>query len=201
MITTQDALSPPEVPRSHRGRWIIGGLVAVLIIFVVWHILAQRKPTRATPAQVVKVAKAVLGDMPETLSELGTVAPVATVTVLPQLSGYLTEVGYKEGQDVKKGQFLAQIDPRQYEIDLRQAQAALERRGVVVKGTINPLARFVRDQQKIIATLCTRLRISPQSRVSKERAATNADRPRNAFDYDQSDDLATLMRLRKNHAQ
>jgi hypothetical protein len=84
---------------------------------------------------------------------------------------------------------------------MRQAQAALERRGVVVKGTINPLARFVRDQQKIIATLCTRLRISPQSRVSKERAATNADRPRNAFDYDQSDDLATLMRLGKNHAQ
>ena len=50
---------------------------------------------------------------------------LATVTVLPQLSGYLTEVGYREGQDVTKGQFLAQIDPRQYEIDLRQAEAQL----------------------------------------------------------------------------
>jgi membrane fusion protein, multidrug efflux system len=52
--------------------------------------------------------------MPETLSELGTMTPIATVTVLPQLSGYLTEVGYKEGQDVAKGQFLARIDPRQW---------------------------------------------------------------------------------------
>ena len=123
MITTQDALSASEAPPSHRGRWIIGALVTVLIIFAIWHILAQKKPARAAPPQVVKVAKAALGDMPETLSELGTVTPVATVTVLPQLSGYLTQVGYKEGQDVKKGQFLAQIDPRQYEIDLQQAQA------------------------------------------------------------------------------
>ena len=50
--------------------------------------------------------------MPEMLSELGTVTTDATVTVLPQLSGYLTEVGYKEGQDVKKGQFLAPDDVR-----------------------------------------------------------------------------------------
>jgi multidrug efflux system membrane fusion protein len=57
--------------------------------------------------------------VPETLSELGTVTPLTTVTVLPQLSGYLTAVGYKEGQDVQKGQFFAQIDPRQYEIDLQ----------------------------------------------------------------------------------
>ena len=83
MITTQDALSPSEVPPSHRGRWIIGAVVAVLIIFVIWHILAQKKPARAAPPQVVKVAKAAFGDMPETLSELGTVAPLATVTVLP----------------------------------------------------------------------------------------------------------------------
>jgi multidrug efflux system membrane fusion protein len=46
-----------------------------------------------TAVQVVKVAQAARGDMPETLSELGTVTPIATVTVLPQLSGYLTEVG------------------------------------------------------------------------------------------------------------
>ena len=142
MSTTQDALSPSGVAPSHRGRWIIGALVAVLIIFIIWHILAQKKPARAAPPQVVKVAKAVLGDMPETLSELGTVAPVATVTVLPQLSGYLTEVGYKEGQDVKKGQFLAQIDPRQYEIDLQQAQAALLKDQASLDQARSDLARY-----------------------------------------------------------
>ena len=80
--------------------------------------------------------------MPETLSELGTVTPVATVTVLPQLSGYLTEVGYKEGQDVKKGQFLAQIDPRQYEIDLQQAQAALLKDQASLDQARSDLARY-----------------------------------------------------------
>src|ERR1700722_15164556 len=142
MSTTQDALSPSVVPPSHRGRWIIGGLVAVLIIFMIWHIWAGKKPARAPAPQAVKVAKAVLGDMPETLSELGTVTPVATVTVLPQLSGYLTEVGYKEGQDVKKGQFLAQIDPRQYEIDLQQAQAALLKDQASLDQARSDLARY-----------------------------------------------------------
>src|ERR1700677_472584 len=141
MITTPDA-SPSEVHRSHRGRWIIGALVAVLVIFVIWHILAGKKPARAPAPQAVKVAKAVLGDMPEKLSELGTVTPVATVTVLPQLSGYLTEVGYKEGQDVKKGQFLAQIDPRQYEIDLKQAQAALLKDQALLDQARSDLARY-----------------------------------------------------------
>src|SRR3984957_19572268 len=142
MSTTQDALSPSVVPPSHRGRWIIGGLVAVLIIFMIWHIWAGKKPARAPAPQAVKVAKAVLGDMPETLSELGTVTPVATVTVLPQLSGYLTEVGYKEGQDVKQGQFLAQIDPRQFEIDLQQAQAALLKDQASLDQARSDLARF-----------------------------------------------------------
>src|ERR1700677_1675706 len=152
MSTTQDALSPSDVPTSHRGRWIIGALVAVLVIFIIWHIVAQKKPARAPAPQVVKVAKAVLGDMPETLSELGTVTPLATVTVLPQLSGYLTVVGYKEGQDVKKDQFLAQIDPRQYQIDLQQAQAALLKDQASLDQARSDLARYENlDKQKAIA--------------------------------------------------
>jgi multidrug efflux system membrane fusion protein len=173
MITTQDALSPSEAPPSHRGRWIIGGLVAVLIIFVVWHIIAQRKPARAAPPQVVKVAKAVLGDMPETLSELGTVTPLATVTVLPQLSGYLTEVGYKEGQDVKKGQFLAQIDPRQYEIDLQQAQAALLKDQASLDQARSDLARYHELQaQKAIAEQTV---TDQESTVKQDEAQVKSD--------------------------
>src|SRR5271170_5159791 len=118
----------PQTTTQHRGQrtaWIVGAVAAVLVIVVLVR-LFERKPTaHGGAAQVVKVAQATQGDMPEALSELGTVMPIATVTVLPQLSGYLTEVGYKEGQDVAKGQFLAQIDPRQYQLDLQQAQAAL----------------------------------------------------------------------------
>ena len=111
--------------RRRRGLWIALAIVVAVVALVAFHIL-NRKPARVgAPAQVVSVATAHEGDMPEILHSLGTVTPLATVTVLPQLSGYLTEVGYQEGQDVKKGQFLAQIDRRQYQISKQQAEAQL----------------------------------------------------------------------------
>jgi len=133
---------PPPPPGHHRMRWIVGVLVAVLIIFVLWHIITRKPPAKGTPPQVVKVAQAASGDMPEILSELGTVSPVATVTVLPQLSGYLTKVGYHEGEDVKEGQFLAQIDPRQYEINLHQEQAQLLKDQAALDQAHSDLARY-----------------------------------------------------------
>jgi len=136
---------------SHRLRWILGAVAAVLLILILVH-LFKRKPAASGPApQLVKVAQATQGDMPETLSELGTVTPIATVTVLPQLSGYLTEVAYKEGEDVAKGQFLAEIDPRQYEIDLQQAQAALLKDQATLDQARADLARYeqLRGQKAI----------------------------------------------------
>jgi len=149
MSEIQDA--PPAASRHHWVRWLLGTVAAVLLIFVLVHLFEQKKPVRAAAPQMVKVAKAASGDMPETLNELGTVTPVATVTVLPQLSGYLTEVGYKEGQDVKQGQFLAQIDPRQFEIDLQQSQAALLKDQASLDQARSDLARFheLRTQKAI----------------------------------------------------
>jgi multidrug efflux system membrane fusion protein len=153
MIDTHETTFPPAPPRqrSHGLRWIVAIVAAILLFLVLYHLFGAKKPVRAPASQVVKVAKAVQGDMPETLSELGTVTPVATVTVLPQLSGYLTEVGYREGQDVKKGQFLAQIDPRQYEIDLRQAEAALLKDQATLDQARSDLARYhdLRGQKAI----------------------------------------------------
>jgi multidrug efflux system membrane fusion protein len=54
-------------------------------------------------------------DIKVVINALGTVTPIATVTVVSQISGYLQQVGFTEGQHVKKGDFLAQIDPRPYE--------------------------------------------------------------------------------------
>jgi multidrug efflux system membrane fusion protein len=122
---------------------LILGLVGTgLVILVLVHLFTPKRAARGAPPQVVNVARATTGDMPETLAELGTVAPVATVTVLPQLSGYLTEVGYREGQDVERGQFLAQIDPRQFEIDLRQSQAQLIKDRALLDQARSDLARF-----------------------------------------------------------
>jgi membrane fusion protein, multidrug efflux system len=129
-------------PRRGRRNLILAAMGAVLLALVLFHLFARKPPAQGAAPQEVKVARAVSGDMPETLSELGTVTPVATVTVLPELSGYLTEVGYQEGEDVAKGQFLAQIDPRQYEIDLQQAQAALLKDQATLAQARSDLARY-----------------------------------------------------------
>jgi membrane fusion protein, multidrug efflux system len=138
-------------PRKGPMKLILAGVAAVLIIFVLWHLISRKPAVHGAVPQVVQVARAARGDMPETLMELGTVAPNATVTVLPQLSGYLTEVGYREGQDVVKGQFLAQIDPRQFEISLQQAQAQLLKDQSVLTQARSDLVRFhqLREQKAI----------------------------------------------------
>src|ERR1700712_1161771 len=141
-----------QVKRPRRWRVLLLLVVLVLIAVVAVHLLRAKKPQRATPPQVVTVATATLGSMPEILSELGTVTPTATVTVLPQLSGYLTAVGYREGQDVQKGQFLAQIDPRQYEIDKQQAEATLAKDRAALAQARADLVRFTQlNERKSIA--------------------------------------------------
>ncbi len=82
---------------------------------------------RGRGATTVGVATATLADVPVTLDGLGTVTPAATVTVSPQVSGVITEILYKEGQTVKKGQALAVIDPRPLRMQLLQAQGNLTR--------------------------------------------------------------------------
>jgi multidrug efflux system membrane fusion protein len=138
-------------PRKGRMKFILAGVAAVLLMFVLWHVISRKPAVHGAAPQAVQVARAARGDMPETLMELGTVVPNATVTVLPQLSGYLTQVGYREGQDVVKGQFLAQIDPRQFEINLQQAQAQLLKDKAVLAQARSDLARFhqLREQKAI----------------------------------------------------
>src|SRR6185503_9562553 len=75
----------------------------------------------------VNVATAVCGDVPIRLSALGTITPLATVTVKTQISGQLQQIAFTEGQMIEKGQFLAQIDPRPYENTLAQVEGVLAR--------------------------------------------------------------------------
>jgi membrane fusion protein, multidrug efflux system len=114
-------------PGSSRLRWL-GAVAGIAIVgVIVWHIVAQPSKKQHASAQVVSVAQATRGDMDVTLDEIGTVTPSATVTVLPNasVSGYLTKVLFKEGQMVAKGQLLAEIDPRPYQVLKAQAEAAL----------------------------------------------------------------------------
>jgi len=75
----------------------------------------------------VGTAKAAIADLPVQTEALGTVTPAATVTVIPQVSGTITQILFQEGQKVSRGQALAIIDPRPYRAALLQAQGNLVR--------------------------------------------------------------------------
>jgi membrane fusion protein, multidrug efflux system len=167
---------PPGSPPPKRGgigRLIIIVILLILIVLVVLHVVRQRQPKRTASAQVVTVSKATLGQMPETLSALGTVTPIATVTVLPQLSGYLTSVPYTEGEDVKKGQLLAQIDDRQYQISKQQEEAQLAKDKAALAQARSDLARYQQlSQQKSIAEQTF---VDQQFLVQQDEAAVKSD--------------------------
>ncbi len=94
-----------------------------------------------TPMPVVGTP-AKSGDMPVTLNALGTVTPLATVTVKTQISGYLAQVAFQEGQTVKQGDFLAQIDPRPYQVALEQAEGTLARDQALLADARLDLTRY-----------------------------------------------------------
>ena len=80
-----------------------------------------------TPPVPVTVGVAERRPMPFELVATGSVEPLQTVAVQPQVSGPIVRIAFREGQDVRKGQVLFQIDPRPFQAALDQAQAILER--------------------------------------------------------------------------
>jgi membrane fusion protein, multidrug efflux system len=84
---------------------------------------------RAAASQAVPVSVATVQrqDLPVYLTGLGSITPLNTVNVKSRVDGQLASVTFKEGQQVKKGQLLAVIDPRPFEVQLSQAQATLFR--------------------------------------------------------------------------
>jgi membrane fusion protein, multidrug efflux system len=102
----------------------------------------QNSGRPAQPPQTVRVAPVTLGDMPLTIDALGTVTPFETVTIKTQIAGNLQTVGFTEGQIVKAGDFLAQIDPRPYEAALAQAQGQLAKDQALLGQAQSDLARY-----------------------------------------------------------
>ena len=76
------------------------------------------------------------------MNGLGTVTPLATVNVVTQINGILTQVAFREGQIVKKGDFLAQIDPRPYEILQAQYEGQLVHDQGLLDQSKTDLARY-----------------------------------------------------------
>jgi multidrug efflux system membrane fusion protein len=96
-------------------------------------------PNTAMP---VVVAPAVTGDIDVTLNALGTVTSLATVTIKSQISGYLVNVNYQEGQVVKKGDLLAEIDDRSYKLAQQNAEGLLARDQAMLQSSELDLKRY-----------------------------------------------------------
>src|SRR5947199_2286476 len=94
---------------------------------------------RATPVTTAAVQKR---DAPIYLEGLGNVTAFKTVTVRSQVDGRLDQVLFKEGQQVKAGELLARIDPRPFQIQLKQAQGALARDQAQLKSATLDLERY-----------------------------------------------------------
>ena len=125
-------------------------IVLVLVGLVILAKLLTPKATQTSgggrfagggPMPVV-TASARAGEMPITLIGLGTVTPLATVTVQSQISGQIMHIAFKEGQTVKAGDPLIQIDPRPYQVALEQAQGALARDKALLANAQVDLGRY-----------------------------------------------------------
>lgn len=133
-----DATPPTRAPTRKRVGSLLGSFITILLIggavYAAYHYLVPhgRKATGRPghgngPPPTVGVATVGRGDIDLIIQALGTVTPLANVTVKTQINGQLIQVGFKEGQIVKAGDFLAQIDPRPYEALLHQYEGQLAR--------------------------------------------------------------------------
>src|SRR5580692_820241 len=111
-------------PRRKRRASTILIFVILLAGGATYWFMSQRRPApqaAASPAVPITTATAVSGDLNVTIDALGTVTSLATVTVVSQIAGLLMKVHYTEGQNVKKGDLLVEIDSRPFELMLAQA--------------------------------------------------------------------------------
>jgi membrane fusion protein, multidrug efflux system len=159
------------LPAASRRRKIIGAAVAVLLMaglgVLTWYLTTRPAATSAAAGAVpggpggpggaggpgnpggsgrgattVGVATAEKATVPVTLEALGTVTPLATVKVRPQVAGVLEKVLFTEGQMVKKGDLLAVIDSRQYELAVQQAVGQRQRDAAQLESAKVTLERF-----------------------------------------------------------
>ncbi len=183
---TDDATTRPRRrPWVRAILWLLV-LAAIIAAAAVYLPRLGQQPTRtegrgggrvmSTGPVPVGVATVQQGEMPVTLNGLGTVTPLAVVTVKTQINGYLLSVGFTEGQHVRRGDFLAQIDPRPYQVALAQAEAQLAKDQAALKDAELNLKRY--------NTLVAQNSIAVQTRDT-QLATVGQDRAQLALDQAQ----------------
>lgn len=185
-----------ETPRRSGKSWILWTILLVLVAVAGYYIYQNRTAKKSatsaggagagggrrgmTGPVPVTTATAAKGDIGEYLDALGTVTPVYTAIITPQAGGVITDVHYREGQYVKKGDALVDIDPRPYQATLMEAQGVLERDTNILAQAQMDLERYrtawarnginkqlLDDQEKIV--------LQDQGTVKNDQGTVNYD--------------------------
>lgn len=126
--------------------WLVGAAVVIIAAYFYLQHSSRQQANAADPPAVrpvtVSVAEAKKGDLGIYIDALGTVTPVYTVTVTSRVQGEITQVYYKEGQMVRKGDPLLEIDPRPYQAQLTQAEGQLAHDQAVLNEAKIDLERY-----------------------------------------------------------
>jgi multidrug efflux system membrane fusion protein len=126
-----------------RRRWLYLALAGLVIFAIIANNLLTPKPKRDRfGTGTVSVATIAKGNLAITLNALGTVTPLATVTVKPQVSGQITQIAFQEGQMVNAGDLLAVIDPRPFQAALDQAEGQALKDQAALQNAKLDLARY-----------------------------------------------------------
>ena len=127
-IPPYDQLQPDQ--RKRRWLWIVlilVGLVAAALIARWFASASGKDQQRGRLPAAIAITKVTSANVPVSLTALGTVTPVVNATIRAQQAGTIFRIDFREGQVVERGQVIAQIDPRPFQLALAQAQANLAR--------------------------------------------------------------------------
>jgi multidrug efflux system membrane fusion protein len=178
-MTTPPKPAPSTLPAPHKKRWawkILALLALAALGWFFFHPTESQKTGAHNGAGgpiPVRAAQTQKGDINVVLRALGTVTPLANVTVRTQIAGQLMEIGFQEGQIVQAGDFLAQIDPRPYQNALEQAQGQLLRDQALLKEAEIDLARY----EKLVTqdSIAVQQRDTQKSLVQQYQGAVQTD--------------------------
>ncbi len=189
-LETQETESRPKTPPDvdlnrqpgSKSRWWVWLLIFAALGYGCYRLYlfegakkqqasAKREQMRKPQDVPVVASTAVNGNLPVYLRGLGTATAFNTVSVKSRIDGPLTEVLFKEGQYVHKGDLLARIDPRSYQVILEQAQGNLTRDQAVLK---DANAIYQRDQELYKAKIIAEQQLQTQAATEAQASASLA---------------------------
>ena len=188
-----DVQKETGTPKKSGSSWMYVELLAVTIIAVVGGLVWLHRPVKAiaeAPAKaqsvVVQTALTTRTNMPKYLEGLGTVQAFNTVTITARVDGQLQAVAFTEGQQVKQGDLLAQIDSRPYQAALDLAVATKSKDDALLENAKRDLNRYLILQPKNLTskqTLDTQRSLVAQTEAQVKADQANIDSAQTQLDY------------------